>query len=128
MELSQQPEAIIQEQSPEIETLAKVEENPTVQYIEQEAAFDVETQQKLLQERIIHQRFQKVFGSQFQGHAQHLQKKLLKMRQSFIDDQKSGKRHHGVDFQDIHHYRHLVNQKIFDLIRQGLFQKIKDLD
>lgn len=64
----------------------------------------------------------------FKGHNQLLQKKLNAMKIKFMQDQKKGIKHCGLDFQQIHQYRHLVNQRVFEAIREGVFQKAQNLD
>lgn len=45
-----------------------------------------------------------------------------------MNDQRKGLRHCAPDFQAIHQYRHIVNQKILDAIRAGVFTKANNLD
>lgn len=45
-----------------------------------------------------------------------------------MDEQKKGIKHVGLDFQDIHAYRHDVNSVVLEAIVSGTFQKAKNLD
>lgn len=45
-----------------------------------------------------------------------------------MHDQRKGVRHCAPDFQAIHQYRHLVNQKVLEAIKSGVFQKAQNLD
>ena len=57
-----------------------------------------------------------------------MQKKLNVIKSKFLFDQKHGIKHCAVDFQQIHVYRHLLNQKIYEEVKKGSFHKVKTLE
>ena len=81
------------------------------------------------QQRRIESRFHAIFGNQFSGHHQYIQKKLLRLKNQLqLQDSKRPVRSLLEDFHEVDAYRCITNLRVCDAIRRGLFQRVETLD
>ena len=67
-------------------------------------------------------KFSRIFGNQFRGHNDYLQRKLNVMRTKIILGQRRGVREDfGDAYQAIDEYRQVVNRKVLECVGSGLF-------
>ena len=81
------------------------------------------------QQQKIDTRFQAIFGGQFGGHHQYVQKKLLRLKQQLqLQDSKRPTGALLEDFHEIDAYRCITNLRVCEAIRRGVFQQVETLD
>ena len=81
------------------------------------------------QQQKINNRFQSIFGGQFRGHHQYVQRRATRLKQQLqLADQKRPNGALLEDFHEIDAYRCIMNLRVCDAIRRGVFQQVDTLD